>query len=138
MPVPPDGPGPNGPYPVRVRSIVIDDSRAVRARLASLLREAGVHVLADTDDGKAAISLVQELSPDVVLLDLSMPKMPGIDVLRALTRLRAPPRVIVLTNHASEAYRAECLRLGAAGFLDKSRDLDRIVDAVKRGTTSTS
>jgi two-component system response regulator EvgA len=113
-----------------MRSIVIDDSGPVRARVAELLREAGVAVVGEAENGEQALRLVHELRPDVIVLDLHMPEMGGLDVLRALQCTTGCPRIVVLSNGEGESYRAECLRLGASTFLDKSKDLDAIVAAV--------
>jgi DNA-binding NarL/FixJ family response regulator len=114
-----------------VRVLVVDDSPRVRARVVHLLAEAsGVEVVAEAQDGREAIELVRSHAPDVVVLDLSLPALGGLEVLALLKAETRPPAVIVLTNHAHEGYRAACLRGGADFFFDKSRDFDRIVAAV--------
>jgi two-component system nitrate/nitrite response regulator NarL len=120
-----------------MRAVVIDDSAGVRTRLSALLRESGVAVIGEAKNGQEGLRLVQDLTPDVVVLDLRMPGLSGLDVLRQLQSLQSPPRVVVLTNNATERHRIECIRLGAAECLDKSNDLDRIV-TVLRGVTERS
>lgn len=120
-----------------MRAVVIDDSASVRTRLSALLRESGVAVIGEAKNGQEGLRLVEDLTPDVVVLDLRMPGLSGLDVLRKLQRLESPPRVVVLTNNATELHRTECIRLGAAECLDKSNDLDRIV-AVLRGVAERS
>jgi two-component system response regulator EvgA len=118
-----------------MRVLVIDDSRTVRARLLSLLSEAGLVVVGEASDGLEALSLISEHVPDVIILDLEMPRMGGLEVLRRLRLLQSPPRTIVYTNHGGERYRAECLRLGAESFLDKSSEFEHVITAVtRRGT----
>lgn len=92
----------------------------------------------EAGDGEEALHLARAQRLDAVILDLSMPGMGGLSLLRALHALPAPTRIVVLTNHAEERYRAECLRLGADAFLDKSKDLDRLVEAATQGTSRPS
>jgi two-component system response regulator EvgA len=113
-----------------MRSLVVDDSPAVRARLCALLREAGITVVAEACEGEEALRLVRRHAPDAVVLDLQMPAMDGFKVLRELRKVPSPPRVVVLTNLTLESYRLECLRLGADAFLDKSKDFELVAAAV--------
>ena len=118
-----------------MRVLVIDDSRSVRARLLSLLSEAGIVVVGEASDGLEALALISEHAPDVIILDLEMPRMGGLEVLRQLRSIQSRPRTIVYTNHGGERYRAECLRLGAESFLDKSAEFESVITAVtRRGT----
>jgi DNA-binding NarL/FixJ family response regulator len=100
-------------------------------RLVSLLGEAGdVEVVAEAADGREAVALARAHAPDVVVLDLNLPELSGLEVLAVLKAERSPPVVIVLTNHSQETYRDACLRGGADFFFDKSRDFDRVAAAV--------
>jgi two-component system, NarL family, response regulator DevR len=122
-----------------VRVILVDDSPAVRARLASMLGEAaGVVVVAEAWDGPEALRLVRLHAPDVVVLDLNLPGMSGLEVLAVIKASPAPPVVIILTNHPHERYRVACLRAGADFFFDKSGDFDRVAGAVASTATPKS
>jgi two-component system, OmpR family, response regulator len=111
-----------------VRVLVVDDSPAVRARLTALLSEIdGVEIAGEAEHGDAAIDKARTLRPDVVLLDLQMSPRGGLDALAALKTERGAPTVMVLTNHATDAYRSRCLALGADHFFDKATDMDRMV-----------
>jgi DNA-binding NarL/FixJ family response regulator len=122
-----------------VRVIIVDDSRAVRARLATMLGEAaGVVVVAEAWDGPEALRLVRLHAPDVVVLDLNLPGMSGLEVLAVVKARPVPPVVIILTNHPHERYRVACLRAGADFFFDKSRDFDRVAGAVVSTATQKS
>jgi DNA-binding NarL/FixJ family response regulator len=114
-----------------VRVIVVDDSPAVRARIVSLLgEEGGVEVVGEAWEGAQAVLLVRLHAPDVVVLDLNLPGLNGIEVLALIKAEPSPPVVVVLTNHPQSGYRDECLRSGADFFFDKSRDFDRVAGAV--------
>ncbi|WP_309134521.1 response regulator transcription factor [Cellulomonas sp.] len=115
-----------------VRVAVVDDDAIVRSGVVALLRmDADLDVVAEGDDGHAALDLVRRHRLDVVLLDIRMPRMDG---LRALERLRAEQPAVpvaMLTTFADEAYIAEAVELGALGFLLKSDAPRDLIAAVK-------
>jgi DNA-binding NarL/FixJ family response regulator len=122
-----------------VRVIVVDDSPAVRARLVAMLCELpGVDVVAEAWDGGEALHLVRIHAPDVVILDLNMPGVSGLEALSHIKAPPSPPLVIVLTNHPQERYRLACERVGADFFFDKSRDFDRVASTVAAIATAKS
>lgn len=119
-----------GPDVIRV--LVVDDSAAVRAGLATLLgTTADVAVVGSASDGAEGVVAARELSPDVVLMDLSMPIMDGFAATVALRAVFPPVRVLVLTtNIAGDAvHRARAA--GAAGYLKKSVDPDELMHAIR-------
>jgi DNA-binding NarL/FixJ family response regulator len=122
----------------RVTTVVlVDDQRVVREGLASLLGLLpDIDVLATASDGLEAIALVESLRPDVVLMDLRMPRCDGVEATRRL-RERAPAsKVIVLTTYADDHSVLEALRAGARGFLTKdagAEEIERAIAAVVRG-----
>lgn len=120
-----------------IRVILVDDHAIVRTGLKAVLaRAADIEVIGEASDGEEALALVERLEPDVLVMDVSMPKMDGIETTRELTRRGARPRVLVLTMHVEEEYLVPLLEAGAAGYLVKSiadRDLVDAVRAVARG-----
>ena len=116
----------------RFTVLVVDDSIVVRRRLVALLDDAAPGTLvveaADPDEG---IEAFHRMRPDVVVLDLSMPGGSGLDVLREIRKVTPPRMVIVFTNHSEEPYRRHCLDGGADLFLDKSKDLARLVEVLR-------
>jgi DNA-binding NarL/FixJ family response regulator len=113
------------------RILLVDDHPLTRAALAALLRQNGFEIVGEAADGAAAIDAADRLSPDLVLLDLSMP---GIDGLTALPRLReaAPAcEVVVLTASGTEENLLAAIRAGAAGYLLKSEPPARIVEFLR-------
>jgi DNA-binding NarL/FixJ family response regulator len=103
-----------------VRILVADDHPLVRNALCTLLKlQPGFSVVGEAADGDEAIQLVQTLRPDVLLLDLSMPRMDGMDVLRELAETRTPVKTVVLTGAIEPETTQEVLRLGARGVVLK-------------------
>ncbi len=115
-----------------IRVLVVDDQQVVREGLATLLGLLdGIEVVATAGDGNQALALVTELDPDVVLLDLHMPGMGGVEVARELTRRRARSRVVVLTTYSDDDNVFAALRAGARGFLTKDASAEEIVRALR-------
>lgn len=115
-----------------MRVLVIDDSAAVRSRIAELLRESRSFERVDeASDAAFGISLARTQRPDAVILDLQLSGSSGLDVLPVLKRADPPPTVVVLTNHATQAHRRECVARGADYFFDKSREFERAVLVVR-------
>jgi DNA-binding NarL/FixJ family response regulator len=116
------------PDPLRV--LLVDDHDVFRHGLAQLLRDEGLAVLGEASGGGAGVRLAAELAPDVVLMDLSMPGISGVEATRAIAALEAPPAVVVLTLSDDEPSMLEALLAGAAGYVLKEATLEQIVAAV--------
>jgi DNA-binding NarL/FixJ family response regulator len=120
-----------------MRVLVVDDSAEVRTRIATLVRSIdGVEHVAEVEDATQAIHLARSMRPDYVILDLNLPGPSGLDILPRLKGLLRAPVVIVLTNHAGEAYARRCQELGADHFFDKSREFENAVEVVRAGVSA--
>lgn len=114
-----------------MRVVIVDDHRLVRDGLRRALEEAGVEVVGEAGDGLEGVEVVTGLRPHVVLMDMSMPNLDGLEATRRL-RSRAPDsRVVMLTMHAEERLIADARMAGAVGFLVKDASTDEVVQAVK-------
>jgi DNA-binding NarL/FixJ family response regulator len=114
-----------------IRVLVADDHAAIRAGLVMILGSAeGIEVVGEAGDGAAAVRMARSLRPDVVLMDVRMPGMDGIEATRELTR-DGVCDVLVLTTFDLDEYVQGALRAGAAGFLLKSVDSVRLVESVR-------
>ena len=115
-----------------IRVVLADDHTIVRAGLKAVLGGAkDISVVGEASNGKEAITLVERFNPDVVVMDLSMGEMDGIQATKALAAKGATPRVLILTMHAEEEYLVPLLEAGAAGYLVKSAADRELVDAVR-------
>jgi DNA-binding NarL/FixJ family response regulator len=114
-----------------VTSVVIaDDEALVREGLSALLGRRGIDVLEVAPDGRAAVAAAAARRPDVVLMDIRMPGMDGIEATEAIT-VSGGPRVLILTTYHQDEYVFRALRAGASGFLLKSAEPDRLAQAVE-------
>ena len=112
---------------MKLRIIVIDDHTLFREGLQSLLSRHGIEVVASVSDGHEGIRLAQELQPDIVLLDMRMPGMSGLEVLKQFRHLKFEAPVVMLTTSGDERDLVEALRNGAKGYLLKDMEPDNVV-----------
>ena len=116
-----------------MRILIADDSTEISSRLGEMLAEIpGVEIVGFAADGDATLDAVRRLQPDVVTLDLRMPGSNGLTVLERLRDAELSPFVIVLTTYNFPEYRRRAQQLGAAVFLDKSREFDQVVEIVRK------
>jgi len=120
-----------------IRVLIADDHALVRAGIRALVeRIDGVVVVGEAGKGSEALELVRQLSPDLILLDITMPDGNGFEVLDQVTKLYPEIRVIVLTVHEAGEYALRAVREGAAGYLPKSAasiELEQAIQTVIRG-----
>ncbi|MBJ7530820.1 MAG: response regulator transcription factor, partial [Nocardioides sp.] len=115
-----------------VRVLVVDDDPLVRSALVLMLGgQEDLEVVGEAVDGREALARVADLSPDVVLMDIRMPRLNGLDATRELHRAPYPPRVIVLTTFDADEHVVGALGAGADGFLLKDTPPAQIVAAVR-------
>lgn len=116
-----------------IRVVVADDQALVRAGVRMMLEAAGdVSVCGEAADGNDAVRVVERERPDVVLMDLRMPRVDGLEATRRILAAHPSARVVVLTTFAEDENVYAALRAGATGFLVKDDPPDRMVDAVRR------
>lgn len=112
--------------------MIADDHILMREGIKQLLDlEADIDVIAQAGDGQEAVEKALEYNPDVILLDINMPKMNGIDVLRRLKDFGASSKVIMLTIHEDKEYLFETMKIGASGYVLKDSDADSLIKAIK-------
>lgn len=114
-----------------IRVLLVDDHDVFRRGLAQLLADEGLEVIAEASGGEAGVRLAGELAPEVVLMDLGMPGMNGVDATRAIAAADEAPPVVVLTLSDDDASMLEALLAGAAGYVLKDATLEQIVAAVR-------
>ena len=122
-----------------IRILLADDHTLVRAGLKSLLSlMPGIEVVAEAADGREAVELAGTQHPDIVLMDINMPELNGLDAAERITREHEGVRVIILSMFGNEQYVEQALRSGASGYLLKDadvRELELAITAVMRGDT---
>ncbi|MBT8765137.1 response regulator transcription factor [Pseudomonas boanensis] len=111
--------------------VIVDDHPVIRLAVRLLLNREGYDVVAETDNGVDAIALAREHLPDLVVLDIGIPKLGGLDVISRLSSLEMPVRVLVLTGQNPAHYATRCMQSGAAGFVCKEGDLAELTSAVR-------
>ncbi|CAM3557290.1 two-component system response regulator DegU [Aeromicrobium ponti] len=112
--------------------VIIDDHQLFREGVKRILDfERSFTVVAEGDDGTEAISLVEEYNPDVVIMDINMPNVNGVEATRQLIEKHPESKVIILSIHDDENYVTHALKTGASGYLLKEMDADALVEAVK-------
>lgn len=122
----------------RVRLLLADDHIIVRQGLRSLLTEEGFEVVGEATDGMEAVKLCDTLSPDIAVLDISMPVLNGVDAARLIRKARPKIKIILLTMYTGDRFILQSLRAGASGYVLKSRAAFALLDAIKavrRGET---
>ena len=114
------------------RVLLVDDHQILRVSLARLLdAEDDIEVVGTAADGAAAVKLVAETNPDVVLMDLSMPEMDGVDATRAIVSSGSPAKVVVLTSFSDRDRILDALDAGAIGYLLKDAEPDDLLRGVR-------
>ncbi len=115
-----------------IRIVIADDHALVREGLRRILEEPlDLTVIGEAADGQAAIELVRRLHPDILVLDLSMPVKDGLDVVKELTALRVPTKILILTIYNEEHYALRTLRAGAHGFIYKGASTEELLNAIR-------
>jgi DNA-binding NarL/FixJ family response regulator len=116
---------------VTIRVLLADDHRMLREGLRRSMVEEGFDIVGEADNGEEAVRLVAELEPDVVLMDVSMPEMDGVEATRIIRATDTSTRVIMLTMHADADVLADAIRAGASGYLVKDCSTDEVAEAVR-------
>lgn len=111
--------------------LIADDHRIVREGLKALLSSADIETIAEAADGWETIEQTRRLVPDVVVMDVSMPGLNGVDATRRIVKLGVPSRVLALSAHGSEQYIRDMLQAGAAGYLLKDSAADELIIAIR-------
>ncbi|HJR24464.1 MAG TPA: response regulator transcription factor [Acidimicrobiales bacterium] len=114
-----------------IRVVLADDHRMLREGLRRSLTDEGFEVVGEADNGEQAVRLVAELSPDVVLMDVSMPEMDGVEATRRIRETDTESRVLMLTMHADKEVLADAIRAGASGYLVKDCSTEEVADAIR-------
>lgn len=110
---------------------MVDDHDLFRTGLRSLLEEQGLQVVGEAENGRAALRLVSELAPDVIIMDLKMPEIAGVETTRQITSIAPRSRVVVLTISADDEDVMDAVMAGACGYLLKDSSIDQLIAGIR-------
>jgi two-component system, NarL family, response regulator DegU len=116
----------------KTKIVIIDDHQLFREGVKRILDfEPNFEVVAEAEDGTEALTVVKEHQPDVVIMDINMPKINGVEATKRLVEAHPDTKVIILSIHDDENYVTHALKTGACGYLLKEMDADTLIEAVK-------
>lgn len=116
-----------------IKILLADDHALVREGLRRLLQDyPDFKVVGEASDGQETLRAVRQLQPDVVLMDLSMPELDGIETTKRIVEERLPAKVLILTMHANEEYAMRVLQAGARGFIGKGAPSQEVTEAIRK------
>jgi DNA-binding NarL/FixJ family response regulator len=116
---------------VTIRLMLADDHRMLREGLRRSMTDQGFDVVGEARDGDEAITLADELDPDVILMDVTMPEVDGVEATRQIHQAQPEIRIVMLTMHADQEVLAAAIRAGASGYLVKDCSTEEIANAVR-------
>ena len=115
-----------------IRVLLVDDHPIVREGIRALLSESEqMNIVGDAADGEESVRKVEELSPDIVVMDIGLPKMNGLEATRVILEEHPSTRIIVLTIYDNKEYALQALRSGARGYLIKNAPSEELIDAIE-------
>jgi len=114
-----------------IRILLVEDHAVVRSSLALLLKSHGGEIVGEAENGKSAIAKALELHPDIILLDITLPDMDGIEVTRRICTAWPDAKVLALTMHSEDVYLLPFLEAGGAGYVRKSSADKDVLNAIK-------
>ena len=111
--------------------LIVDDHPAIRLAVRMLMERHGYEVTGETGNGVDALQLAREQMPDIVILDIGIPKLDGLEVIARLIASSQPLKVLVFTSQAPGHFSMRCMQAGAAGYVCKQQDLTELLSAIK-------
>lgn len=112
------------------RAMIVDDHPFIRASVRMLLRQEGFEIAGEADNGVDALRLIRETEPDIAILDISIPRMDGLEIITRVKTAQMTMKMLVLTSQVPGYFSLRCMRLGASGFVSKNDDLGELRKAV--------
>ena len=110
---------------------IVDDHPVIRLAIRMLLEHEGYEIVGETDNGVDAMQMVRECVPDLIILDISIPKLDGLEVLARFSSMNSTLKTLVLTAQSPTLFAMRCMQSGAAGFVCKQEELSELVSAIK-------
>ena len=110
---------------------IVDDHPVIRLAVRMLLENHNYRIVGETDNGVDAMQMVREAQPDLVILDISIPKLDGLEVLSRFQSMALPIKVLILTAQSPALFAVRCMHSGAAGYVCKQEDLSELLSAIR-------
>ena len=110
---------------------IVDDHPVIRLAICMLLEHEGYEIVGETDNGVDAMQMVRECVPDLIILDISIPKLDGLEVLARFNAMNSTLKTLVLTAQSPTLFAMRCMQSGAAGYVCKQEELSELVSAIK-------
>jgi len=113
------------------KALVVDDHFFIRSAVRAMLEHENFQIVGEADNGADAVQLAREHTPDLIILDISIPKLDGLEVISRIQGLNLNTRILILTSQPAALFATRCMKAGASGYLSKSDDLNEVLRAVK-------
>lgn len=113
------------------KAMVVDDHPFIRSSVKMLLKQENFDVVAEADNGADAVQMAREHAPDLIVLDIGMPKLDGLEVISRISAPGLSSKILVLTSQSAQFYSMRCMKAGAAGFISKTNDINELIKAIK-------
>lgn len=126
----------DGRYGAMIRLLLVEDHNLVRQSIRAFLEHAGINVVGEAGDGVEAVRLAYELQPDVVLMDIHLPRMNGIEASRQIRQQFPQTHLIALTAYNERAYQRAMVEIGAGAFVLKTAEFSDLLDVIRRVMTA--
>ena len=110
---------------------IVDDHPVIRLAIRMLLEHEGYEIVGETDNGVDAMQMIRECVPDLIILDISIPKLDGLEVLSRFNSMNSTLKTLVLTAQSPALFAMRCMQSGAAGYVCKQEELSELVSAIK-------
>lgn len=115
-----------------MKLLIVDDSSIIRKAIQKYLGQLDVEIVGEAGDGKTALDLFQELDPDLVTMDITMPEMDGLTCLEEMLKIKPETRILVISALSDQATALKAMKNGAKGFLGKPFSEDKVKEAFER------
>lgn len=112
-------------------ALVVDDHPFIRSSVKMLLSQVQFEVVAEANNGADAVQLARKHIPDLIILDIGMPKLDGLEVLNRIASLRLPSKILVFTSQSALFFAMRCMKAGAAGFISKTNNMEEMTQAIR-------
>lgn len=113
-----------------IRAVIADDEAFIRQVLLKMLERLGVDVVGVAENGRDAVELFKQHRPDLVILDIAMPEMDGLEAMKSVLEIDPEAKVLMCTSFSSKQYVVQAVKLGAKGYLNKPFDLNKIREKI--------